>query len=462
VHIRRIIELAGNKKLWKDYWPRRDPKIFWYFYPSNDIMKTEVEKKWVPDFLPKNEMKSHETYGWDITYDNGIPSALHFRSGVTVYFQTYGMRIRNLQATTVDYVALDEEPPEDYIDELTSRLIANDGYLSMVFTATIGQQLFYRAMECIGSKEESFPNAYKKTISLYDCQVYEDGSIGAWPLDRIKQREQMCTSENERLRRVMGRFVRDEGLRYHAFDHARNVVDPTPIPKDWGYYAGVDIGSGGKNRSKASIVIVAVSPENTKGIVTDCWRGDTEDTTAGDILEKYLEMTSKLAVKQAFYDHSSREFGLQASRAGVPMFPAQKNQSQGNDLLNSLFKYAALVIEGGRGENEKLITELSTVPAEKSTSRTWVDDLSDALKYGIAAIPWDFTKLGMKEHLDTNPVMLDRAKLRNTPQTWWTAEDYRAYEFRVRRGEVHEEREESENSAGQELFDYFHGGYENY
>lgn len=459
--IRRVIELAGNKKLWKEFWPRRDPKIFWYFYPTSDVFTTEFEKKWVTDFLPRNEMKHHDTYGWDVQYDNGQPHALHFRSGVTVYFQTYGKRAKNLQTATVDYVALDEEPPEAYMDELMARLIANDGYLSMVFTATEGQQLFYRAMECMGSKEETFPNAWKKTISLYDCQVYEDGSPGAWPLERIKQREQMCTSENERLRRVMGRFVRDEGLRYQAFDHVRNIRVPEPIPKDWGYYAGVDIGSGGRNRSKASVVFIATDPLHTKGVVTKCWRGDTEETTAGDILEKYVEMSRGMNIKQAFYDHASKEFGMLAARAGIAIFPAQKAQAQGNDLVNSLLKYGALIIESDGGENEKLITELTTVPAEKTNSRSWVDDLTDALKYGVAGVPWDFSKLGFKEP-GHNPVMLDRTQFRDVPQTWWTPADYRDYEFRLRRGEIHEERNEDQASAGQELYDYFHGDGTNY
>jgi hypothetical protein len=118
-------------------------------------------------------------------------------------------------------VSGDEEMPEDYVDELLARVSASDGYFNLAFTATQGFQLWFRAMECIGTSEEVFPDAHKQCVSLYDCQIYEDGTPGAWPIERIKAREKSCTTEAEVLRRVHGRFVKDEGRKYANFSPAR-------------------------------------------------------------------------------------------------------------------------------------------------------------------------------------------------------------------------------------------------
>lgn len=344
IAIRKNIEWAGNPELWPDLW-KTSPKIFWYFYPSNEVATVEFEKKWVPDYLPRGTMKAHRTYGWNVEYSNGTLNAVHFNSGVSIFFKSYGQKIVNLQTATVHMITSDEEMPESYVDEILSRLRGTGGYFNQVFTATCGYPLWYRAMECIGGPEEAFRTAFKQVISLYDCKVYEDGTPSSWTDARIAEAEASCTSKREVLKRIHGRFVKDEGLRYEAFDYDRNVTPAVEIPRDWKFYTGVDIGSGGRGRSSGAIIFLAVSPDFSRARVIRSWRGDNVETTASDILAKYRAMRGKLPISRAAYDYASREFGLIASRLGESFERADKTKSSGEATVNTLLKSGALTID---------------------------------------------------------------------------------------------------------------------
>ena len=205
--IRKNIEWACNKKLWPELWST-PPKQFWYFYPSDEVATIEVEKKWVPEFLPRGEMKNHENYGWDIEYKSGDVSAIHFRSGCSIYFKSYGQKTINLQTSSVHMMTFDEEAPEEIVNECLARLRATRGYFCQIFTATRGLQLWYRAMECIGTEEEVFKDAWKRSVSMRDCMFYEDGTPSPWTAERTKEAESFCTSQSEILKRIDGRFVK--------------------------------------------------------------------------------------------------------------------------------------------------------------------------------------------------------------------------------------------------------------
>ena len=163
--IRKVIDWATNKNLWPSLW-RREPRQFWYLYPTREVASIEFETKWKPDFLPKDKFKNHPIYGWrEEKKSRGEIFAIHFNSGVSVYFKTYAQDSQHLQSATVDYIATDEELPDFLYDELNFRRNATDGYFSMVFTATIGQELWRRTMEPKAGEEETFPTAWKKQVS---------------------------------------------------------------------------------------------------------------------------------------------------------------------------------------------------------------------------------------------------------------------------------------------------------
>jgi phage terminase large subunit-like protein len=441
--IRKNIEWACNKKLWPELWDST-PKQFWYFYPSDEIATIEVEKKWVPEFLPRGDMKNHESYGWDIEYKSGDVAAIHFRSGVSIYFKSYGQKVINLQTSSVHMMTFDEEAPEEIINECLARLRATRGYFNQVFTATRGLQAWYRAMECIGTSEEMFASAWKRSVSMRDCMYYEDGTPTKWTPERIAEAESYCTSKSEILKRIDGRFVKDEGRKYLAFDpDTCTYAAGDEIPANWRYYAGVDIGSGGRGRSAGAIVIVAVSPELDQGKVVRTWRGDYEETTAKDILEKYKELKKGIIITQACYDYQSREFGLIAARSGEPFLAADKERDSGTQIMNTLFQSRALMIAHGEFDNQKLVTELMSVPVGEK-NRKYQDDLTDALRYVVKLIPWDFPKIS--PHLKMDEEVKDEV-----PKQEWSAQEYQAWEIRQRRGEMSDEQKDEWHNFSQEI-----------
>lgn len=426
IAIRKNIEWACNKKLWPSLWGS-EPRQFWYFYPSDSVATIEVEKKWVPEFLPRGGMKDHENYGWDIEYKGGEVAAIHFRSGCSIFFKSYGQKVVNLQTASVHMMTFDEEAPEEIINECLARLRATQGYFNQVFTATRGLQIWYRAMECIGTAEEVFPSAWKRSISMRNCMVYEDGSPSPWTAERIAEAESFCTSKTEILKRIEGRFVKDEGRRYLSFDPDRSVTVSSSIPSGWRYYAGVDIGSGGRGRSAGAVVIVAVSPSLDMGRVIRTWRGDLEETTAKDILDRYKELKSGLTITQACYDYQSREFGLIASRSGEPFIAADKARDSGEQITNTLFQSGCLTIDDGVYDNRKLITELMSVPAGEK-NRKYQDDLTDALRYVLKLVPWDFVKIA--------PNIKMGEEREDVPDVTWTSDKILQWQIKQRRGEM--------------------------
>lgn len=421
--IRLFIDWATDKSKWPDLWDTV-PRSFMYFYPSNDIATREFETKWLPEFMPRGSMKNHKEYGWDATYDDGEIKTITFNTGVTIYFMTYGQKTINLQASTVHLIGADEEIPVTHLDELLARIRGSGGYYRGVFTATIGQELFYRAMERIGYPDEAFKGAWKRSVSMYDSQYYMDGSPSKWTLARIHEEESLCSSEAERQKRIMGRFVRDEGLQYGSFKPDIMHIESYEIPATWLHYAGVDLG-GNKTakRSKGAIVFVAVDPEMTKGVVYRTWRGDSVQTTAQDVFDRFIAMRGAGMCHGQVYDYGSADFGLIATRRGEPFLPAQKDRNAGVKRLNTLFQCNALHVFRD-DESHKLISELLTVPPGNKNRHT-IDDLTDALRYCIMQIPFDWSKI--------SPTFTDK-QLEVSASKPLTADELKKIQMEERRG----------------------------
>jgi phage terminase large subunit-like protein len=407
--IRKVIEFAGNVELHQVLW-RTKPKIFWYFYPSMDVATAEFQHKWVPEFLPAGEFKNHPTYGWEEEYDRKQIKAIHFKSGVTVYFKSYEQSVSNLQTASVYYVAIDEELPVELWNELQMRTQAVDGYISMVFTATLGQDYWRRVMELRGTPAEEMRHADKWQISTFDCMHYEDGSASHWTKEKIERAIALCSTKNEVLKRIYGRFVSDDGLKYSSYDPVKNRKQGGPIPVGWNLFAGVDPGGGGVGHPSA-ICFVAVNPTYTRGRIVKLWRGDGIVTTASDVYMKYREMREELErvtarkMSRKFYDFASKDFSTIAERFDDAFERADKAHDLGEDILNGLFKNGMLTIDDEcEAEGDKLSVELATVRKNIAKNRL-KDDLTDALRYAVTKLPWDWSILA-EDSLDK----VDRTK----------------------------------------------------
>lgn len=411
--IRKCIIWATDKELWPSLW-RQAPVQFWYLYPSRPVVNAEFETKW-KQFLPKGEMQKDLYYGWTVEKDGKNVIAIHFNSGVHLYFKTYSQNAKDLQTGTCDAIFCDEELPVEIFDELMFRVSASDGYFHMVFTATLGQEFWRKAMEPEEGEKEELPQAHKQTVSLYEAMKYEDGTLSHWTIEKIKGVEARCSTHNEVLKRVYGKFIVLTGRMYPTFDIKKHVKKKHPIPKSWFIYEGVDIGGGAnaegsqeigmkEGSHKSAIVFVAVSPDYRHGRVFLGWRGDDVTTTAGDVFLKHKAMLkeSKLQVTRKWYDWGNKDFGTIATRAGDPFERAEKSHETGQGVINTLFKHDMLFIYED-DELAKLVGELGSLKLNENKKKA-KDDFADALRYAVTLIPWDWSFItGAKSELDETP-----------------------------------------------------------
>jgi phage terminase large subunit-like protein len=416
IQIKKVIHLATHPEAWPVFWPGRKPNLFWYLYPSKELATIEWETKWRP-LMPQGdygEDSDHPQYGWKRpVMKNNLIDRVQFNSGVLLVFKVYEQKTENLQANSVFYIACDEELPYEHYQELGARTQAVDGYFSMVFTATLGQEQWRLTMEPKTNETEMFPAAFKRQVSLYDCMFYEDGSPGQYDVAKINRAIARCGTEAEIQRRVYGKFVVSGGRRYEAFESAKNAGPAKKIPSDWIRLAGIDSGSGGEPEEgktagdPAAIVFLAVSPDFKQGVVYRAWRGDKQLTTSGDIIEKFLELKGAEPIDAVVYDYSDKDLQTLATRLGLSFIKAEKGRDFGDGILNTLFKNRMLYLFS-EGDVLQLASELSVL---KKGQKKGMDHLSDALRYVCAYVAWNLEHItGVKPKTEPKPPTQDEIR----------------------------------------------------
>jgi hypothetical protein len=372
--------------------------------------------------LPKTELlpeEMREQYQWSV--NSGYKKNIEFLKEINqlslrncdIIFLTYGKNVLTIQASTAHAIFCDEELIATMYTELQMRLRATEGFFHMLFTATRGELIWYRAMECIGKPEETFPDARKVSVSLWDCQTYADGTPSMWTTERIRAEERKCMSHIEKLIRVDGRCLVDQDNL--LIKHFKNdmVIQSFTLPETWELYAGIDIGSGGVNH-KSSIAIVAVPPDRKSCVVLECWREDELPTTEDDVFRTYKEMVRKYNRQPVtFYDWHAKDFEkIMLNDNTVTMYKAEKSHEVGFGIINTLMKaHRVRFLEGSH--MSKLLYEMKTCKA--STIKTHrKDDAIDAFRYAIARIPFDFTDLQESIDLPSNlNIKVEEKKIRH-------------------------------------------------
>lgn len=420
----------------------------WYLYPDYGTATHEFKEKWEKEVLAKGEYKESGKYAWQEKIDRDVIKYITAKeTGVTVYFKAYSQSATDIQAGSCDVVFCDEELVESRMSEVMARLFGSNGYFSMVFTATLGQDIWRRAMEPKRGEEEYLPKAWKRQISVYDSRYYVDGTPSKWTDARIAENISKCKSPNEVAKRIMGKFVKDDGLMYYAFNRQRHYV-PYPtnssgvpyfgVPNGWDVISGVDVGSGG-TAHPAAFCFVAINKERTKLRVFKGRRLDgIGNTTAGDVYGHYVEARGQIRPVIQVYDPAAKDFSTIAERSGDYFTKANKAKDYGIDLMNDLFKRDMLKIYQCK-EHDKLVEELETASTEgfKNNAK---DDFIDSVKYAISSAPVDWASIFKKDITDTKEEIA------------YSSERERiAYEFRRNK----EEDTDSYNDGYKEEFEFW-------
>lgn len=394
VQIRKCIDWATDPVKRKELFNKDESEmlVFLYFMPSLNLFAREFHTKWVPQFMPRGEAREVGLYSWEAQYDEKKLESINFikfkEANTLVITLSYSSDVHKaMQAMSPSAVFADEEMPAHIFGEVIARLSATKGYFNMTCTPTRGEKLWEDAYS-----NRKFPDAFKLQVSQYMCQFFEDGTKGVHSLEDIRRFEQTLPTQRDIDVRVHGKFSKIAGLVYQQFDREKNTkalkID-TPL-----YYAGVDYGSGGITGHPSAITILAVDANFKKARVHKFWRGDNERTTAGDLFQKYLEMSEGLQIVRRRYDWAAADFATIAQRNGCMFEKANKNKEQGVSIINTLFKNQMLEIPNNE-ENEKLMQELESFKVGDKVNRA-ENDGCDSLRYAITDIPFDFGDLTLE------------------------------------------------------------------
>lgn len=401
INIRKCVHYATEPNTWKVF--LRQPKLIFYLYPDKKTATREFETKWVSEFLPRGKFKDDPKYGWKEEWEGKDISAIFFNSGITIYFKTYGVgsdHAHTMQASTPAIVACDEELPIELWPELQMRIAspANKGAMFwMVCTPTRGQ-LFWSKIQ---SGKIKLPNSSIRTISMYDCLIYEDGTKSLWTKEAIQRIEQTLPSQREIEIRVHGLFKPSEDtILYPTFDRDRHIIKPHPVD-GWDLYCGIDYGIGGLSAHPPAISIVAVKPDYTAARVVKLWKGDDgKKYTVDEVINMYLEFCNHLGLEQidnTFYDWACGEMGVIAENKNLAFQKADKSRESGINLLNSLLKNDMLMFfEQPDEEHLKLCDEFETLSSDTNKRKSGVDDLVDATRYAITRATFSFDNIKLK------------------------------------------------------------------
>ena len=171
------------------------------------------------------------------TRRSGVSGALdtvtvrHVSGGVsTLYLKAYEQGRGKWQATTVDYVWFDEEPPEDVYFEGITRTNATGGSIAVTFTPLKGMSAV--VARYILEKDEGSEDRTVISMTIHDAEHYtpeERGKIiASYPL-------------HEREARTKGIPSMGSGLIFPVIEEDI-TCEPFEIPKHWVQLNGMDFG----------------------------------------------------------------------------------------------------------------------------------------------------------------------------------------------------------------------------
>ena len=187
----------------------------------------EQEENWGTGYIPGDTIASTSRRA-------GVPNALeivsvkHVSGGYSsLQFKAYEQGRGKWQATTVDYVWFDEEPPEDVYFEGITRTNATRGLIAVTFTPLKG-------MSSVVARYimEQSPDRHVTTMTIDDAGHYTDED---------KQRIIASYPPHEREARTKGIPSLGSG-RIFPIAEEDIVIDPIPISKHWAQLGGIDFG----------------------------------------------------------------------------------------------------------------------------------------------------------------------------------------------------------------------------
>lgn len=170
----------------------------------------------------------------DIKRAQGIADSIdtvyirHVSGGTSrLYFKSYEKGRSKLQGETIDFAAMDEEPPLEIYTEVLTRTNATKGIVWITFTPLLGMSTVVKRF-----LNESNPDRITTTMTIRDVEHYTPEEV-----ERIEASYPL----HEREARANGTPMLGSGQVFPVLESSI-MCDAFPLPDVWPRIAGIDFG----------------------------------------------------------------------------------------------------------------------------------------------------------------------------------------------------------------------------
>jgi phage terminase large subunit-like protein len=449
-------------------WGNNQPRVFWYVLPTQEHINDFFNDKWEPEILSRGDAKKKGPYSWKVIKKGMDVKGIKFLDTMcTLNFITLAAKSSSHQGRSVGGILFDEEPPVDKLAELETRTASfNDpetglstAILAFAFTPTSAQDYFkqifsfqdekflkhiprdlkdkyfldketdsYRTCSIREQENELFKSSdtvWKRRVSMFEACTFKSGKPGRYTKGRIREFINGQPTKRDVLVRAFAQFEKEDdgGLIYKYFNrdvHLKKV--PRHIIKTYAgrglITAGLDYGSGSNH--PGGVVLTWISDDRKKVRILKMWRGEKgKVTTAGDIVDKYIEMSRGFDVDFPFYDHSAPDLNTIYNRmTGKELYKADKNVVKGVGLIDTLFKNNLLQIYYHDDEpyGDWVAQEYENL-SNNVKKHGRLDELTDCIKYSLSGIAHMFQLEGLMP-VDASELLKKEIKKEEKPEDY--------------------------------------------
>lgn len=344
-----------------------EPVDIWVGSVDYRIQRESAQRE-VEYFLPRVEIKKM------YTLQNGIIDRIDLNNGSTIGFKTYEQGRKAWQGPKRHIVWFDEEPPAEIIKEGMARLIGKNAKLIFTMTPLLGHTIVYTRFveDNINYRGYVFGTTYENKKHL-DAEY-------------LKSMEDM--SDDDKAQRLLGQFMRLEGLVFNEFKRKDNMIPHIePTNDKYTFIGGFDFGA----EHPTAFCILGVDAYENIYVFREY---KMSNMTLEDHAIAWKQAKAGLEIQRIFGDPVGKQWMKEMRSFRDPSLrlhitPGVNDRPSGISLINSLFKKKKLFIS----ENcPQLIYELEhhKYKAAKEGRKDGdvvktEDDVVDSFRYALSS-----------------------------------------------------------------------------
>jgi len=260
-----------------------------------------------------------------------VPRYLPWPDGSSIEFKSAEQGRDKFQGAGLHLCWVDEEHPEDVVEEIRMRLLDSDGWL-LVSATPVRREPWLKEYE---------REAETITIRASTLQAAEAGVLSKEAVERRFAN----LSERQRQIRIEGDYGSFEGLVFKEFDrriHGLRVgsghlvnddgrkVAPWPIPHHWRKFSGIDFGTG----VPTAVLVAAQDPESRRLVVFRMLY--SAEIRISKWAQLILDLVPPLDAPP-WCDHDRAE-RLELEGQGIATTPAKKDVTAGLEEVESMLE----------------------------------------------------------------------------------------------------------------------------